>query len=124
MKIIEKALILVAILFGLATIFAGSRVLLGSDPGYIVYRPLLIYNTVMGIFYILAGSVALHSVKKGMLAAALIFFLNLLVLLAIYSLYQEGGAVAIDSLRAMTLRTAVWLLLFAGFAGLRYRSKL
>lgn len=31
----------IAILFGIATIFAGGRVLLGADPGYVVFRPLL-----------------------------------------------------------------------------------
>lgn len=39
----------VAILFGLATIWAGLRVLwVGSDPGKVDFRPLLIFNTVMG----------------------------------------------------------------------------
>jgi hypothetical protein len=70
----------VAAVFGLATIVAGGRVLTGwSDPGYVVYRPLLIYNTAMGVAYLAAGS-----------------------------------SVAIDSLRAMTFRTAVWLALFEG----------
>ena len=42
-------------MFGVATLFAGSRVLLGSDPGYEVFRPLLIYNTAMGAAYLAAG---------------------------------------------------------------------
>ena len=41
-------------LFGFITVFAGSSVLLGVDPGYIVFRPLVIYNSVMGIVYIAA----------------------------------------------------------------------
>ncbi len=124
MKITQNALALVAVLFGLVTIFAGTRVLLGSDPGYIVYRPLLIYNAVMGIVYVSAGIIALRNVKQGMYVAAVIFALNLVVLSAIYYLYTEGSSIAIDSLRAMTLRTAVWFALFAGFGWLSYRNKL
>ena len=118
----KKGLVLLAVLFGLATIFAGTRVLLGSDPGYIVYRPLLIYNAIMGIMYVSAGIIALRNVKQGMYAAAVIFILNLLVLSAIYYLYTGGSPIAIDSLRAMTLRTVVWLVLFAGFGWLSHRN--
>lgn len=123
MKIIRSILVLVAMLFGLATIFAGSRVLLGSDPGYIVYRPLLMYNAVMGAAYLLAGIAALRNVKHGMYAAAVIFLLNLIVLIVIYYLHAEGGSIAVDSLRAMTLRTTVWLVLLSGFGWLSYKNK-
>lgn len=34
MKITQNILVIVAVLFGLLTIFAGTRVLLGSNPGY------------------------------------------------------------------------------------------
>ena len=124
MKITQNALALVAMLFGLVTIFAGSRVLLGSDPGYIVYRPLLVYNAVMGIVYVSAGIIAFRNIKQGMYAAAVIFALNLVVLSAIYYLYTKGSPIAVESLRAMTLRTVVWLALFAGFGWLSYRNKL
>jgi len=48
-KIIQGVLAFAAALFGIATIIAGTRVLVGADPGYIVFRPLLIYNAAMGI---------------------------------------------------------------------------
>lgn len=102
----------IAVLFGVATIFAGSRVLLGSDPGYEVFRPLLVYNTAMGVAYLAAGIAIWRSVNAGRYAAGAIFLLNLLVLVGIVVLYRSGGAVAVDSLRAMTLRTVVWLALF------------
>ena len=121
MKITQNILVTVAILFGLLTIFAGTRVLLGSDPGYIVFRPLLIYNAVMGIVYVAAGIIAWRNIKQGMYVAAAIFFLNLIVLAAIFFLYTEGNSIAVDSLRAMSLRTFVWFVLFAGFLWL-YRS--
>ena len=102
----------IAVLFGVATIFAGSRVLLGSDPGYEVFRPLLVYNTAMGVAYLAAGIAIWRSVNAGRYAAGVIFLLNLLVLVGIVVIYGSGGGVAVDSLRAMTLRTVVWLSLF------------
>ena len=115
MKITQNILVTVAVLFGLLTIFAGTRVLLGSDPGYIVFRPLLIYNTTMGIVYVAAGIIAWRNIKQGMYVAAAIFVLNLIVLTAIFFLYREGSSIAVDSLRAMSLRTVVWFALFSGF---------
>lgn len=122
MKIIQSVLVLAAALFGLLTIIAGTRVLLGSDPGYIVFRPLLIYNTAMGIVYVAAGVIAWRNLKQGTYVAAGIFVLNLFVLAAIYFLYTEGSSIAVDSLRAMTLRTVVWLVLFVGLGWLSSRK--
>jgi len=124
MKITQSILALLAALFGLVTIFAGARVLLGSDPGYIVFRQLLIYNTAMGIAYIAAGIIIWRSIRQGMYVAAAIFILNLAVLAAIYFLYTEGTSIAVDSLRAMSFRTVVWLALFAGLVWLNRRDKL
>jgi hypothetical protein len=123
MKITQISLALVAALFGIATLFAGVRVLLGADPGYIVFRPLLIYNTAMGIAYVAAGVLAWRNVERGKRAAAAIFGLNCLVLGAVSYLYATGGAVAIESIRAMVLRTVVWLVLFVGLVWLTRRSK-
>jgi hypothetical protein len=99
----------VAILFGLLTIFAGSRVLMGVDPGYVVFRPLLVYNTIMGFVYVAAGLVIWRNTGAGMYSALAILVLNLMVLGGIFYLYQQGSPVAADSLRAMSVRTGVWL---------------
>lgn len=115
-NITRRVLALVAILFGVLTLVAGTRILGGADPGYIVFRPLLIYNTAMGLAYVAAGVVAWRSAMKGKRAAAAIFLLNLLVLGAIAYLYQAGGDIAVQSLGAMTFRTAVWFLIFLGLA--------
>ena len=122
MKTTQKALAFVAVLFGLVTIIAGTRVLLGSDPGYIPFRPLLMYNTAMGIAYVSAGVIAWRYLSKGLYAAAVIFALNLAVLITIYFLYTKGHSIAVESLRAMSLRTVVWLALFAGFRWLKTRE--
>lgn len=114
MRSVQGVLALLAALFGLATIVAGARVLNGLDPGYVVYRPLLIYNTAMGLAYVAAGVVAWRSLDRGRRAAGSIFALNFVVLAMAGYLYAAGSAVALESVHAMAFRTAVWLVLFLG----------
>ena len=121
LRIIQWILALVAAVFGIATLLAGGRVLAGSDPGYVVFRPLLIYNTLMGMAYLTAAVITWRNLDRGKYAAALIFALNLLVLGIIGYLYTTGSAVAIESLRAMTFRTVVWLVLFLGLVWISHR---
>ncbi len=111
-RVVQMLVVAVGGLFGVATLFAGGRVLLGSDPGYVVFRPLLIYNTMMGVAYLAASVAMWRNVVRGRYAAGAIFALNLLVLAGIVLVYRSGRAVAVDSLRAMTLRTVVWLVLY------------
>ncbi|MFO7560767.1 MAG: hypothetical protein R6X10_18220 [Desulfobacterales bacterium] len=122
LKISQKALALLAVLFGAMTIFAGFRVLAGTNPGYVVFLPLLMYNTVMGFVYVGVGAIAWRSLNLGKIGARAIFVLNLIVLAAISVVYTSEGAVAIDSLRAMTLRTVVWLAIFSGLWWLSRRN--
>lgn len=122
-SLVQRAASVIAALFGLATIVVGGRVLTGlSHPGYVVFRPLLIYNTAMGVAYLGAGVAMWRSLPWGTRAAAAIFVLNLLVLGGIVILYTAGSAVAIQSLRAMTLRTAVWLGLFVALTWIGRRA--
>lgn len=107
---------LVAVVFGIATVVAGGRVLGGGDPGYVVFRPLLIFNTAMGAAYVAAGIVAWRHLDRGRYAAAAILALNVVVLGIIGYFYVTGGGVAIDSVRAMTFRTVVWLVIFLALA--------
>lgn len=51
-RIVRTIIVAVAVLFGIITLFAGRRGLLEDDPGYEVFRPLLIYNTAMGLVYL------------------------------------------------------------------------
>ena len=112
--VVQRIMAAVAILFGIVTLIAGSRVLTGSDPGYRVFQPLLIYNTLMGVAYIAGGILILRNLPWGGKVAAAIFTLNLLVLGGIVFLYTSTDWVAVDSLRAMSLRTGVWLALLLG----------
>lgn len=117
-QLARRILALVALLFGAATLFAGTRVLLGADPGYVVYRPLLVFNTAMGLAYLAAGALAWRSSRRGAQAAAAVFLLNAAALAGIAWLSLSADAVAVQSLRAMGLRTVVWLGLFLGLTWL------
>ena len=123
MKIIQIVLACVAVFFGLLTMIAGISVIMGLSPGYIVFRPLLIYNTIMGVVYVAAGIAIWNNSKHGVNSAAFIFFLNLVVLAVIYFFYLKGSLIAVDSLRAMSLRTIVWLALFGGLVWLNHKNK-
>jgi hypothetical protein len=122
MKLTQKALAVVAASFGIMTIAAGVRVLTGVDPGYIVFRPLLVFNTAMGIAYIAAGILAWRALGIGTYSAGILFAVNTFVLGAVGFLYANGDQVAIDSVWAMTFRTAFWFALFAGLAWIKRRS--
>lgn len=118
----QKLASAVAAVFGIATLLAGVRVLSGSDPGYQVFQPLLVYNTAMGVVYLAAAVTIWRSLTGGRYAAGAIFLINLLVVAGIVVLYRGGAAVAVDSLRAMTLRTVVWLILFLTIAHIARRG--
>ena len=77
----------------------------------------------MGIAYVAASITIWRNFTKSIYLAASIFFLNLIVLALIYFLYTKGSLIAVDSLRAMSVRTVVWLVLVAAIAWLIRRRK-
>jgi apolipoprotein N-acyltransferase len=120
----ERAAAVIGIVFGLATIVAGGTVLLGRDPGYLVYRPLLVFNTAMGIVYLYAAVAAWRRQPAGRATAGWITTVNAAVLLWIVYLHQTTrDVVANDSVRAMTLRTVVWAVLYAVLAWVWRRKR-
>jgi hypothetical protein len=122
-RIVQRASAVLAGLFGVATIVAGTRTLAGwSDPGYEILRPLLIFNTAMGAVYLAAGVAMWRKLRWGTYAAATIFVVNLSVLAAIVLVYMSDGGVAIESIGAMGLRSAVWLGLWAALAWILART--
>ncbi|MBM3908300.1 MAG: hypothetical protein FJ363_09545 [Gemmatimonadetes bacterium] len=120
----ERAAALIGVVFGLATLVAGGTVLLGRDPGYIVYRPLLVFNTVMGLVYLYAGVEAWRRQAAGRTLAGLIATVNAGVLCWIVYLFQTTrDVVANDSVHAMTLRVSVWVALYAVLAWVWRRKR-
>lgn len=118
---LQILLALVALLFGAATLLAGGRVLGGADPGYVVYQPLLLYNTGMGLAYVGTAFLIWRQLPRAMPASLTIVCLNLLVLIGVGYLLQAGEGVAEQSFQAMVLRTGVWLALLVGVAWLLKR---
>ena len=119
--IAQRALALLAAAFGVVTLVAGTRVLAGADPGYVVFRPLLWFNTVMGVAYLAAAFAIWRDAALGRRAALAIFALNLVVLAAVTVLHVSGAAVAATSLGAMSLRTGFWLALWLALSRLARR---
>ena len=113
----------IALVFGAATIAAGASVLAGREPGYDVYRPLLIFNTVMGVVYVAAAVLTWRDLVRGRLAASVILALNLAMLGLVAYLFRAGEGVAVDSVRAMVFRSVVWFLLLAALAWLGRRQQ-
>ena len=124
-SIIQRVAAVGGVVFGLATVVAGGRVLAGADPGYEVFRPLLIYNTMMGAAYVAAGLAMWRSIPLGRKAAGLIFVVNFVVLCAVSFGYSRGWGLAVDSVAAMAFRTLAWLglLLVLVWHGARSRAE-
>lgn len=105
-----------AVLFGVVTVVAGVRVLLGADPGYVVFAPLLRFNAIMGVVYVVVGVMAWRDLRLGVYGAAAVCVLNVAALLTVGYLYTPNGSIAVESVQAMTLRTVVWLALLGVLA--------
>lgn len=119
-----RVVAVVAIVFGVVTVIAGVRALSGTSPGYVVYQPLLVFNTIMGFVYVAAGLAAWRNPSLAVYGAAVICALNLIVLALINHLYTPNGSIARESLQAMTFRVVVWLvlLLVLAWASRRHES--
>lgn len=118
----ELIVALAAALFGVLTVVAGGRVLLGGDPGYVVYRPLLVFNTVMGVAYVGVALLAWRGHRAAVIGASVVAASNLLVLVILGWLFATGAAVATESLGAMAFRAIAWVVLVAVLARRRPTS--
>ncbi|WP_372637609.1 hypothetical protein [Fodinibius sp.] len=113
--LIQQASAVTAVAFGVVTVFVGGQTLMGySDPGYTVFLPLLIFNTLMGLVYAGAGYVIWRDLHSGLSAAKTVLLLSLAAFVFIVILYQTGGNIAVESIKAMSFRTAIWLILWGG----------
>lgn len=103
---------IVAAIFGVVTLVAGGRVLFGfGESGYTVVRPVLIFNVAMGSVYLAAAALIVRDLARGRWLATAIALLNVVVLIAIVVLRATGVDVANETLAAMTLRAAVWIVI-------------
>lgn len=99
----------VGVVVGLASVIAGSRVLLEiSQPAYVVVPPLVIYNVVMGIVALLAG-VGLWAKRAWATRLSIVIALAHIVVLGLLLLVKlMAESIAAESVGAMTFRSVVW----------------
>ncbi|MDP1889317.1 MAG: hypothetical protein Q8K55_00380 [Gemmatimonadaceae bacterium] len=114
----------IALVFGVATVAAGASVLMGRDAGYVVYRPLLVFNTAMGVAYAAAAVLIWRDLSRGRVAAGVILALNLAMLGLVVYLFRTSDVVAVDSVRAMVFRSVVWLVIFGVLVWIGRRQEL
>ncbi|NJC97829.1 MAG: hypothetical protein FIB03_16080 [Anaerolineae bacterium] len=99
-----------AFVIGAMAVFAGGKVLLGILPDYYVINWLPVYNYTVGILtvFVTAALIWVGS-KLARPVATTTLGIHILVMLVLLTVYQN--VVAIDSIVAMTVRIAVWLVI-------------
>lgn len=103
---------IVAAIFGILTLIAGGRILLGlGKAGYAVVQPVLLFNTIMGALYLLTAVFIVRSSDWARPLALFIAAANVIVLLSIIVMRSTGGTVANETMGAMTLRSVVWVVI-------------
>jgi len=108
-KLTKTAAVLTFII-GAMAIFAGGQVLIGQPVDYYVIDWLPIYNFILGL--ISAGFTAIviwKGSKIAMTAALATFASHAAVMLILQTAYRD--VVASDSIKAMTVRLIVWLII-------------
>jgi hypothetical protein len=109
---LSKIAATLALIIGAMAIFAGGRVLLGTDPGYYVIEWLPVYNFSVGVVTVMVTAVLIwKNSRYARPAASATLAAHTLVMLLLLATY--GDVVAPDSLVAMTLRIVVWVVILA-----------
>jgi uncharacterized membrane protein (DUF2068 family) len=112
-QIRHRIIAVLAIVPGLLSIKEGGSVLLGiSTPAYHVLHWLVVYNIVMGLFSLIAGTGIWMQRIWGSILAALILLCHGLVFLTVFFLFLFREPVAPVSVLAMLIRTAVWFIIY------------
>lgn len=110
--IYKKIAASVAIVLSILSITEGSQVLLGiTQMEYIVLKPLLIYNVAMGGVGVLVGIALWLNHRWALLLTTIVAAAHITVLLVVGVLYFSGGAAAMHSVQAMSIRVVVWLVI-------------
>lgn len=117
---LQRAAIGIAAVFGVLSILAGGTILLGlRDAGYEVVRPVLVFNTIMGVVYLAAAAVTLRDLELGWRLAFAISLANAAVLTGVALYDAATGGVATETVAAMLARTLVWFGIFGMLSWVR-----
>lgn len=116
---LHRLLVAVPAIFGLVTILAAGRILLGLGTAeHVVFYPLLLFNGLMGVVYIATAFAIRSDPVRGRQLAIGVAALNLIVLGTIVLLRNGGQPIAAESVQAMVFRLAVWLTIVGGLTWL------
>jgi hypothetical protein len=111
-QMLFKIAAVLALIIGAMAIFAGGQVLLGKDPGYYVIDWLPVYNVTVGLLSALVTAPLIWRESRWALPAALATLAaHTSVMVVLQTAYSS--VVASDSIRAMTIRMAAWLVILA-----------
>jgi len=109
-SILTKIAAVLAFIIGAMAVFAGAQVLLGNDPGYYVINWVPIYNYTAGILTIFITAILIWRASKlAWFAAITTFSLHTLVMIILQTVHRD--VVAVDSIRAMTIRMIAWAII-------------
>lgn len=108
-----RAVAVLAIAFGLLTIFSGGRTLFGGDAARQsagAYVPFVLwFNFAAGFAYVIAGAGLWLTRRWSVWLASAIATATLLVFAAFGVHVMTGGAYEMRTVAAMTLRSVLWL---------------
>ncbi|KAF0149920.1 MAG: hypothetical protein FD143_2681 [Ignavibacteria bacterium] len=111
-KLFKIIAAVIAIIFSLLSIVEGSTVLLGiSVQDYTVFKPLLVYNVIMGIVGVFAGSAIWINTREAMRYTKIILAAHTTVMVIVIFIYLLSNAVAMHSVQAMLVRVVIWLVI-------------
>ncbi len=109
-SIFRKIAAALAFIIGAMAIFAGSQVMLGKIMDYYVIDWLPIYNFILGLMSAFITAILIWKGSKVALPAAIgTFASHGIVMLILQTAYRD--VVASDSIKAMTVRLVVWLII-------------
>jgi len=120
--ILNKIAAILAFVIGAMAIFAGGQVILGILPDYYVIDWLPIYNFVIGIVSVLFTAVVIwKNTRLALPATIATFSMNAIVMVVLQTAYR--AVVATDSIKAMTVRLVVWMIILILLLGQRANDK-
>jgi len=109
-SILRKIAAVLAFIIGAMAVFAGAQVLLGNDPGYYVINWVPVYNYTAGILTVFITAILIwRGSKLAWFAAITTFSLHTLVMILLQTVHRD--VVAVDSIRAMTIRMIAWAII-------------
>ncbi len=106
----QKIAAVLAFIIGAMAVFAGGQVLLGKVMDYYVIDWLPVYNLIAGLVSSFVTAILIWKGSKYAMSAAVgTFAVHGIVMLILQTAYRD--LVAPDSIKAMTVRLIVWLII-------------